>query len=216
MNFLIISLDTTYVDAIINVHSNVMPDVYTIYVSIVVKDKKEKDVINTLGKIDRSIRNLNVDYVGGNYNLSKNCYYDENKQICEGFIGYSYYKFNLKEVENQVNILETFSSLKKEFKNMYFQIEGSEWILSKHLRDRIEDSLKISIIDRINNFSEQISKKINKKCILKTITYKQDYYFPYYKRKYGSFEEAEAFTAPSPKSEEITISVEANIKLACF
>jgi len=34
MNFLIISLDTTYVDAIINVHSSVMPDVYTIYVSI--------------------------------------------------------------------------------------------------------------------------------------------------------------------------------------
>jgi hypothetical protein len=215
MNFLIISLDTTYVDATININSNVMPDVYTIYVSIVVKDKKEKDVINTLGKIDRSIRNLNVDYVGGNYNLSKNCYYDENKQICEGFIGYSYYKFNLKEVENQVNILETFSSLKKEFKNMYFQIEGSDWILSKHLRDRIEDSLKISIIDRINNFSEQISKKINKKCILKTISYKQNYYFPYYERKYEALQ-AEAFTAPSPKSEEITISVEANIKLACF
>jgi hypothetical protein len=71
-----------------------MPDVYTIYVSIVVKDKKEKDIINTLGKIDRSVRNLNVDYVGGNYNLSKNCYYDENKQICEGFKRVQKYGFS--------------------------------------------------------------------------------------------------------------------------
>ncbi len=193
-----------------------VPDLLAVPVEISALSARESDVLNMLGVVDRAVRNIGISYRGGNYNVYRNCWWEKDRQKCSGFKGEVRYVFELDTPNEQSKIFDAIEKFKEKFGNeMRYSISNPSWIVSEKKLSQEENKLKISIIDRIKDFRETLSSKLEKQCKITLIDYnvhRPSFPFPVYK---AITAESDSIVAPQPRKEEKTITVKATVEYIC-
>jgi hypothetical protein len=87
------------------------------------------------------------------------------------------------------------------------------------MKEKVEDGLKLTIIDKAQNFAKEISKKLGKTCSIESINYTVNRYEPLYFGDIAilksNFTTESSIKAPKPKKEDTTISVNASVDFNC-
>lgn len=233
MIMLFISFSSIYADDKIKEHEltrisitleekrELSPDILNMNFSVTAKAQKEVDVINILGSIDKSIRNLKIEYTGGNYSVYKNCWWEKNKLKCSGYKGDLNYDFKLKDSKEQNKILESIEEIKEQFgENIAYSVSNPQWIITEKKYKEVENALKIEIIDTLIKFSNKVSEKIGRQCVISSIDYDIKRFYlerPIaYKSAVPDIAVEKTIEAPEPKREDKTVTVKAYVKYLCI
>lgn len=209
--------ECTYIKTIIQDKKGIEPDILAVNVNLSVKGSKESEIINMLSEVDKSIRDLGFEYKGGKFSVYKNCWWENNKNKCEGFKGSSSYVFELKNPTDQNKVYEKLSYFSGKYKDrLDYSVSQPEWIASKEKTEQIENQLKLSVIDEALFFTQQISKKLNKSCNIKSLDYESDrvYTIPIY-RDIMLMKTAESVSAPEPKKDINFIDIKVKAEIIC-
>jgi hypothetical protein len=208
--------ECTYIETIIQDKKEIEPDILAVSVNISVKGSKESEIINMLGEVDRSIRDLGFEYKGGKFSVYKNCWWENNKTKCEGFKGNSFYVFELKNPTDQNKIYEKLSYFSGKYKDkLDYSVSQPEWIASKEKTEQIEYQLKLSVIDKALSFTQQVSKKLNKSCNIKSLDYESDQVYPMPIYRTMLMKTAESVSAPEPKKDINFIDIKVKTEIIC-
>ncbi|WP_028845655.1 SIMPL domain-containing protein [Thermodesulfovibrio thiophilus] len=203
----------TNVSIILEQTKEIEPDILAMRLEVSVITPKETETINILGAIDKAIKNLNLDYKGGKYSVYKRCWWEKDKQKCQGYRGEIEYIFELKDANAQNQIFETLERFKDKYgEEMNFTVSEPQWIVSKKNTAKIENELKLEVIDTAKDFSEKVSKKLGKTCYISNLDYEIR------RPSYGAepiFLKTKNIEAPEPKKEELVIGVKVSVKLNC-
>jgi len=208
--------ECTYIKTIIQDKKEIEPDILAVSVDISVKGSKESELINILGEVDKSIRDLGFEYKGGKFSVYKNCWWENNKTKCEGFKGSSFYVFELKNPTDQNKIYEKLSYFSDKYKNkLDYSVSQPEWTASKEKTEQIEYQLKLSVIDKALSFTQQVSKKLNKSCNIKSLDYESDQVYPMPIYRTMLMKTAESVSAPEPKNNINFIDIKVKTEIIC-
>jgi len=211
--------DTVRVHAVIEDKKYVTPDIFMVKIEVYLKANKESSIINALGEVDKAIRDLGLEYKGGQYSVSENCWWYQDKKICDGFNGNITYVFELKDFAQQNLIFNKLDNISKKYKDLHFNIYEPVWNISDKMKEKVEDGLKLTIIDKAQNFAKEISKKLGKTCSIESINYTVNRYEPLYFGDIAilksNFTTESSIKAPKPKKEDTTISVNASVDFNC-
>jgi hypothetical protein len=185
----------------------VQPDELWISINIETTGKTEAEVINSLGKADKKIRNLGLSYQGGNYQVFKNCFWKKGERVCRGFKGRAEYFFKLTSVKDQKILFET---LDKKPKNYSYFINFETWKVSENKAKEIEKKLGALLFKEIFQKKNFVEKHLGKKCFIKEIKFGTRFY-PFFIRS-----SSEGISAiPQPVKKKRLFTKEANIELLC-
>ncbi|WP_084274812.1 hypothetical protein [Nitratiruptor tergarcus] len=191
--------------------AKVMPDTYSFGLHIFMKDPKEKVILNTLGAVDKTIRNLKISYEGGRYELHQNCFWQKEKRICEGYKGSVSYRFFLKNPQKQNEIFEAIENLKKRMQeSFHYSVVYPHWQISQSKQNQVIQKLQLGVIDKAKVFGKQAGKRLAKQCDIKSIDYITRLY-PVVK----SMAAKASVQAPQPAKEEQSMSVRAKVRFIC-
>jgi uncharacterized protein YggE len=216
-------VDSTKVYITLEETKELIPDIYVISISVNVNSIQEAETIKILGNVDKSIKNLHLNYKGGKYNVYRNCWWEKGKEKCSGYKGNVYYYFELEKPEQQNKILETLTDLQEKYQDkVSLTISNPTWTVSKKNLKMAEEELKLEIIDTAQSFSKKISEKIGKICRITEINYdvrRPPIWYPFRDEdimlKSATRESKISLEAPTPVKEEKTISVKTSITLIC-
>ncbi len=200
----------TIVSFIIKKHITLNPDLLLLNISVKAKAKNEKTVLNALSIADKRIKKTKLPYKGGNYYLRKNCFWEKNNWICNGFIGSVSYRFELSSPKDQVKVLNALEKTPKPY--IYF-INSIYWSVSQNKKIKAQNQLFSKILEEALKKKTLIEKKLHKNCYIKEINL-INRPIPIVRRNLLQ-EKASGVIAPSPQKEEINLYKSAEIKVIC-
>ncbi len=205
------SFAKTIISDTITVKSYVNPDIYFLPIKVSYISQSEENVLDVLGKLDKSIRTLKLKYKGGNFYIREYKDYDPNlkKYVSKGFIGEIIYNFYLKNIENQnriFNLLNRFSKLY----NIKYIVYNPHYIISNQKQNEILEKLKYKAINKIIFEKRKIEKLLNKSCEISYISF-NSIYIPIF-RSQIKFSKS---LAPEPAKSSKEISLKVKVKFEC-
>jgi hypothetical protein len=195
----------------------VQPDVLSLRINIEIKTDKEIEAINILGDVDKRIRKLGLDYKGGNYRIEQNCWWTTRKgKICEGVNGHISYNFELKDYKEQNKLYETLSKVTEIYPSLTFDVSEPVWIASQKLTDKVQNEIKLELIEKAQDFREALTEKLGKTCRITSISFSTERYIPIvFRTTMLKSTQASDIEAPEPKRDEKTIEVSASVDYLC-
>ncbi len=209
--------EITKISATLEEKEEIKPDIIIFNISITANGQKEIEVINILGDVDKAIRNFNLEYSGGSYSVQENCWIENNKKKCAGYYGELNYVFRLENPSEQNKIIDTLNVFKGKYnEKMKYQISRPSWAVSERKLKEVGEELKLKLIDKAKDFSNKVSKRLNKECFIQSINY--DVIYPILsKRSYLQAASPISISsqAPEPKEDEFTIRVKAAFNFVC-
>ncbi len=210
---LAVATENTTVKVEMSASRYVIPDTYTLPISVSIKLKREKDVINALGKVDRTVRELNVRYRGGNYSVYRVTRWDPSKKkyIFEGFRGSLRYTFLLENPTAQDRILSSLTALKEKGLSISIEVGGASWTVSERKASSVKNLLRIKLLKKAKLFSDAIGKTLGKSCDIKSVDFTS---LPFTPVRYKSLSKS-AVSAPVPKRSERKLSIKATVIFNC-
>ncbi len=207
--------EKTEVSIILEEKKELLPDTFALGLNITTLMDTEVQAINVIGKVDKILRKLNLNYKGGKYWVYQNCWWKKNKKKCSGYKATVEYVFLLKEPSFQNKIFKILERFKEKYrKNFNFKVYKTEWIVSERKITHVKDKLRLIIIEKAKNFSAKVSSALGKNCDIKSIDYNLRILPPHYFFATKAVENT-AIEAPEPKREEKTVSIKARVKLSC-
>jgi hypothetical protein len=208
--------ECTYIKIVIKDKKEIEPDILAVSVDVSVKGSKESELINMLGEVDKSIRDLGFDYKVGKFSVYTYCWWENNKTKCKNFKGSSFFVFELKNPADQNKIYEKLSYFSDKYKEkLDYNISQPEWTASKEKIEQIENQLKLSVIDKALSFTQQISKKLNKSCNVKSLDYESDQVYPIPIYRTMLMKTADSVSVPEPKKDINFIDVKVKAEIIC-
>jgi uncharacterized protein YggE len=195
----------------------VQPDVLSLRIHIKVYANKEIEAINILGDVDKRIRKLDLDYKGGNYRIEQNCWWTIRKgKKCEGVNGHIFYNFELKDYKEQNKLYETLNKVTETYPSLTFDVSEPVWIASQKLTDKVQNEIKIELIEKAQDFRRALTEKLGKTCHITSISFSTERYIPIvFRTTMLKSTQASEMEAPEPKRNEKTIEVSANVDYLC-
>ncbi|MFN3976326.1 MAG: SIMPL domain-containing protein [Aquificaceae bacterium] len=192
---------------------SVAPDVLRMDVSVNARGGKEGDVVSMLGEVDRAVRGLGFDYSGGNYWVQKNCWWEEGKRKCKGYVGEVKYSFRLQRALDQNKLLDLLDAFKEKFgESVSYAVSQSLWMVSPKRAKGLEEELRFRLLERAKDFAAKAGKRLGKDCYIQSVSYEHVSpirgVVPYMALKSST-------QAPEPKMEEVSVSVRASVSLVC-
>ena len=197
------SFSYAYPDISIGLEStkSIMPDVYKLGIDIIYQANTSDDVIRYLGKVDKIVRGLHLPYHGGNFRVFQNCFYSNNRYICEGYKGIDSYSFYLKSPENQEKILNA-------LKNINYQVVYSGFVVPEDKIKTIKEQLIKDLAQKSIVYASNFSKIYHANCFVKSISYMENVPRPI------MFSPA-MVKAPLPRASKEEISMRASVDISC-
>jgi len=193
---------------------DILPDRYVFSTDITVVSQRESDALNILGEIDDGIRNLGVRYRGGKYSVSKKCWWEHDKRICNGYKGRVHYIFEMFEPASQDTVLELFSKYKENSRlNIDINISNTGWIVSEDKKRSVTKELRYEAIRNSLDLAEQIAGMLNRLCIVKEINFQPPPSTVY--PPYRAMMKERSIKAPEPTKDEYSITIRAETKIIC-
>ncbi|MGC8588435.1 MAG: hypothetical protein ACP5LI_05405 [Hydrogenobaculum sp.] len=196
------AISYAYPDISIQLKDNksLLPSVYKLGVAINYSAQSSDDVVVYLGRVDSMIRSLNIPYKGGNFSILKNCFYNNNKYICEGYKGIDSYTFYMKNPKDQDKLLNA-------LKGINYQITYSGFVVPKEEIDKAKDYLVKDLAKKSIDYALEFSKIFNKDCFVKSLSYAENTPRPI------AF--AMAKTLPLPAISKQNVSMSAFVNISC-
>ncbi|MGC9144102.1 hypothetical protein, partial [Hydrogenobaculum sp.] len=196
------AISYAYPDISIQLKDNksLLPSVYKLGVAINYSAQSSDDVVVYLGRVDSMIRSLNIPYKGGNFSILKNCFYNNNKYICEGYKGIDSYTFYMKNPKDQDKLLNA-------LKGINYQITYSGFVVPKEEIDKAKDYLVKDLAKKSIDYAAEFSKIFNKDCFVKSLSYAENTPRPI------AF--AMAKTLPLPAISKQNVSMSAFVNISC-
>ncbi len=188
-------------------------DILRVDIFVNARGNKEIEVVNMLGEVDKAIRSLGLDYSGGNYWVQKNCWWEEGKRKCKGYLGELRYSFLLQRASDQNKLLDLLDAFKEKFgETINYGVSKTVWMVSPKKAKGVEEELRLRLLNRARDFATKAGKNLGKECYIKSVSY--DYISPI---RGGMALMALKFSpqAPEPKMEETSISVKAVVGFVC-
>ncbi|MDI6713883.1 MAG: hypothetical protein QMD43_02480 [Thermodesulfovibrio sp.] len=215
--------DSTKVYITLEEAKDLIPDIYTLSITVNVNSIQEAELIKILGNVDKSIKNLRLNYKGGKYNVYRNCWWEKGREVCSGYKGNVYYYFELEKPEQQNKILESLAEFKeKHGEKVSLTISNPMWTVSKRNLRIAEEELKLEIVDTAKAFTQKMSEKLGKICNISEINYdlrRPPIWYPFREEdimlKSATKESRISLEAPTPVKEDKTLSVKTSITLIC-
>jgi hypothetical protein len=195
----------------------IQPDILNLRLSIKVHTNKEIEAINILGNVDQKIRKLNLDYKGGNYRIEQNCWWTTKKgKICEGVNGHISYNFELKDYKEQNKLYEALNRVAETYPSLIFEVSEPVWIASQKLTNKVQNEIKIELIEKAQDFRRTLTEKLGKTCHITSISFSTERYIPIvFRTTMLKSTQASDIEVPEPKRDEKTIEVSANVEYLC-
>lgn len=194
----------------------VQPDVLSLRINIKIKADKEIEAINILGDVDKRIRKLGLDYKGGNYGIEQNCWWTTRKEkVCKDVNGHISYNFELKDYKEQNNLYETLSKVTEIYPNLTFEVSEPVWIASQKVIDKVQNEIKLELIEKAQDFRGALTEKLGKTCRITSISFSTGRYIPIVFQDMMLSTQASNIEAPEPKRDEKTIEVLASVDYLC-
>jgi len=160
------SKKVTRVSIVLEHKREVQPDILSLRVNMKIKTDKEIDAINILGDVDKRIRKLGFNYKGGNYRIEQNCWWTRKGQVCEGVNGYISYNFELKDYKEQNELYETLNKITESYPSLTFEVSEPIWITSQKLTDKVQNEIKLELIEKAQDFRGALTEKLGKLVVL--------------------------------------------------
>lgn len=209
-------VDITKIIISLEEERDLVPDIFILPVMVTFKAPEEIEVVNGLGKIDKKIRTLGIEYKGGQYLVSKNCWWEKDRQKCFGYIGKISYNFEFKEISEQNKIIEAIEEVKKEYgEKMNYEIHMPQWVVSEEEIKIIRKELQKRLIKSARIFAKEIGDLIEKSCYLSEVSFDTGFYRAFPTLYKSAAKEEITVEAPEPKKEEKTIREKAKITIFC-
>ncbi|MEO0197514.1 MAG: hypothetical protein ABIL78_06355 [candidate division WOR-3 bacterium] len=199
--------EITKISATLEEKEEIKPDIIIFNISIIAN-----------ADVDKAIRNFNLEYSGGSYSVQENCWIENNKKKCAGYYGELNYVFRLENPSEQNKIIDTLNVFKGKYnEKMKYQISRPSWAVSERKLKEVEEELKLKLIDKAKDFSNKVSKRLNKECFVQSINYDVIYPIlrPYILTQSTSAPISISSQAPEPKEDEFTIRVKAAFNFVC-
>lgn len=210
------SKKVTRVSIVLEHKREVQPDILSLRVNMKIKTDKEIDAINILGDVDKRIRKLGLNYKGGNYRIEQNCWWTRKGQVCEGVNGYISYNFELKDYKEQNELYETLNKITESYPSLTFEVSEPIWIASQKLTDKVQNEIKLELIEKAQDFRGALTEKLGKTCRITSISFSTERYIPIvFRTTMLKSTQASDIEAPEPKRDEKTIEVSANVDYLC-
>ncbi len=193
---------------------SIMPDMYVFSVSVSVISDSEGKALNLLGELDKKVRELGLRYKGGGYSVNKNCWWSENRQVCDGYKGHVYYLFEMKDPSKQNKVLQLLSNYKKESRGeIDISISNTTWKVSGKTIKKVEEALKFEVITNSIEFARKVGEQLKMACTINEINF-QPRPTPVYPM-YRTMLKEKSIEAPAPAKGERTVTVRAELKVLC-
>ncbi|NOY63780.1 MAG: SIMPL domain-containing protein [Nitrospirae bacterium] len=193
---------------------SIVPDLYVFSVSVSVISQSESNAINVLGKLDKKVRELGLRYKGGEYSVNKNCWWSENRQVCDGYKGHVYYLFEVDDPSKQNEVLELLSNYKEESHGKIdISISNTTWKVSGKTIKKVEDELKFEVIASSIEFARKVGEQLRMACTISEVNF-QPRPTPVYPM-YRTMLKERSIEAPAPTKGERTVTVRAEVKVLC-
>ncbi|MCS7245693.1 MAG: SIMPL domain-containing protein [candidate division WOR-3 bacterium] len=211
MLFIISEVSAFSITLPFEIYGKAEPDVFIMNISASIQAESEERAIYKLGDIDSEIRKNNISYKDGSYYVYKNCYWSQDREICSGYRAIINYIFELKDEDEQKQIISIFSKIKKKNVSFDYSINSVRWDASERKLDSIKNTLKIKAIRNSEIIVKEVEKEIKKSCKLLEVNIKpmHDYYFPIITS------EAKGGNVPEPKKESMHIRIDGELKISC-
>lgn len=155
-----------------NFSKNVSPDKLVTYVSVIVEKKLEREVNLEIEKFNDFIKeNDLVKFKDGRYTLSPKYTYTNNKQKFVGYIGNLNYKIETQNAKNINSFISQLIDIKERInsEDLKLNISNINWEISEELNNKSFDDLRLEAIKWANEYSKELSNKVQKNCEISKI-----------------------------------------------
>lgn len=208
-------MQTTNIFFTLQYKEDITPDILKMNTFINASGSRESDVINILGEVDKAIRNLKLEYSGGNYLVQKRCWWEDGKRKCKGYTGEIEYSFMLQRASDQNKVLDILDSFKEKFGEIInYTVSQTVWIVSENKIKDIDEQLKLKLLNRAKDFTVKVSKNLGKECYIKSVNYGYINYIDLEDSRIH-LKSLKSIEAPEPKADNISISTKATVELIC-
>jgi hypothetical protein len=132
----------------------------------------EKDIFVELSKFSDFVENYknDIEYYGGNFRVYPEYIYNKGQKNFQGYRGNLQYQFHSKDNDGIEKLLKDIATIKKQ-KTTHYQINQISWIADPKLSQRANDALRDDVIVWSSKYAQELSKKLNQKCIIKNIDF---------------------------------------------
>lgn len=150
----------------------VSPDLLTTFVTVNVEKKDERAINNEIEKFNDFIKDTDlIKAKDGRYTLSPKYKYINNKQVFVAYVGSLRYKVESSNATNINSFIDELISIKNRIdsSDIKLNISNVTWQIGDELYNKSVDDLRFDIISWIENYSNVLSRKISKNCVVSKI-----------------------------------------------
>jgi uncharacterized protein YggE len=150
----------------------VEPKTITVQIIITAKDRSEKKLLDLLKNYSVYIKNFKeLTIEGGKYTIHPVYSYENGKRYKDGYSANMNYKVSSTNEDDISSFIYQLEKKKQHTMNIDIQISDINWYLDQSQRSREIELLRDSAILWSINYTDTLSKKLSKKCTIKTINF---------------------------------------------
>ncbi len=189
-------------------------DTLTTNLSIVIKDDSEKKINKTLEKFNKKIKSYTkVEKDFGTLNIRPNYRTSNNVPKIIGYRGELRYKVSSNKASNINEFISQLIDLKKD-RETNIIINNLSWTVKEDKYIKAQEELRLTSIQWLNNYAEELSNTLNKECKIKNININSNSYRPIARMAYSS-ESSFSTKIAVPESNEEEVSITPSFTLEC-
>lgn len=196
--------------------AHVIPDKLTSNITISVNKNSESEITPTLNRFNDIIsKSEKIEKRSGDFTIRPNRNYVNGVSNIVGYSGnlnYTIYSENEKDMNKFLKKLIS----KKDSSDISITISTLNWIVSESMHSKISQDLQLEAILWAEEYSKELSMKIDKECETKKINVSTPRYVPYFaKSQETAGLSSIAADIPVPEVSKNQISINPNFILEC-
>ncbi len=192
-----------------------LPDELTSNIKVVVQNEEEKEVISSLNQYNRFLKKYDeIDKSNVSMSITPKYLYKNGQSIFMGYNGILNYTVSTKESSKMKEFLENFYTIKEE-NTTSLLMPTLQWKINDKVYEEQLDSLRIEAIIWGNNYSAELSRKMNKRCSLKNVTINGNFGRPMMYTNESRVLKSNKVEMPIVEQVNETITITPNFTLEC-
>lgn len=192
-----------------------LPDELTSNIKVVVQNEEEKEVISSLNQYNKFLKRYDdIEKSNVSMSITPKYLYKNGQSIFVGYNGILNYTVSTKESPKMKEFLENFYTIKEE-NTTSLLMPTLQWKINDKVYEEQLDSLRIDAIIWGNNYSAELSRKINKSCSLKNITVNGNFSRPVMYANETRMLKSNKVEMPIVEQVNETITITPNFTLEC-
>ncbi|PLY10832.1 MAG: hypothetical protein C0626_04160 [Arcobacter sp.] len=196
---------------------DLIPNILGADISIIVEDKKEKEVIERLDIFNNKIKEYNkVEKQLGSFNVRPQYQRSSNSPKIYGYKGTLNYKIETTDALNMGEFISMITSLKED-RDTSVSLNNLSWRVKDDSYNVILDLLRLESIEWVENYAKNLSADLNRTCSVKVVDL-QNNILHTYREAVASLRIDSSLkreNVPVPEVSQQKISITTNYKLEC-